>query len=359
MYLKFKPQSLFTGHTIIEGGNTVVVTSQDGTIVDLIPASEAGEDCQELNGILSPGFINAHCHLELSHLKGAIPTQTGLSEFVKQIVPKRAAPQEIIDAAIEAAENEMLQNGIVAVGDLCNTADTIAAKTKGKLAYYNFIEIYEIYKKTLIDKKVIKMEKIVIDNIIIEVPKLLEPYKSNSNFYNENNYGYKLTPDSIISARSMGSFFIRKCVSNSGISIYSNILFEDPKLYINKILNKLIIDNLSNYGVNINNLEELKKYLDEFDFSIDDNDPNQPILIWSEHFKKTKDLDGDSCYGFKKTAYDELMDLFYGGIIEEGGLTYFKVIGDDSKLPENHGWIMAEVVDEMNDKIFFSVQQWG
>ena len=105
--------------------------------------------------------------------------------------------------------------------------------------------------------------------------------------------------------------------------------------------------------------EELKKYLDEFDFSIDDNDPNQPILIWSEHFKKTKDLDGDSCYGFKKTAYDELMDLFYGGIIEEGGLTYFKVIGDDSKLPENHGWIMAEVVDEQYNKIFFSVQQWG
>ena len=142
MYHKFKPQSLFTGHTMIEGGNTVVVTTQDGTIVDVINASEAGEDCKVLDGILSPGFINAHCHLELSHLKGAIPTQTGLSEFVKQIVPKRAAAQEIIDAAIEAAETEMFENGIVAVGDICNTADTIAAKTKGKLAYYNFIEIY-------------------------------------------------------------------------------------------------------------------------------------------------------------------------------------------------------------------------
>jgi cytosine/adenosine deaminase-related metal-dependent hydrolase len=127
---------------MIEGGNTVVVTTQDGTIVEVIPASVAGDNCQELNGILSPGFINAHCHLELSHLKGAIPTQTGLSEFVKQIVPKRAAPQEVIDAAIEAAETEMLVNGIVAVGDICNTADTIATKTKGKLAYYNFIEIY-------------------------------------------------------------------------------------------------------------------------------------------------------------------------------------------------------------------------
>jgi cytosine/adenosine deaminase-related metal-dependent hydrolase len=142
MYLKFKPQSLFTGNTIIDGGNKVVVTTKDGTIVDIISISEAGEDIRELDGLLCPGFINAHCHLELSHLKDAIPTKTGLSEFVKQIVPKRSAPPEVIEAAIEAAETEMYNNGIVAVGDICNTADTIAAKTKGKLAYYNFVEIY-------------------------------------------------------------------------------------------------------------------------------------------------------------------------------------------------------------------------
>jgi cytosine/adenosine deaminase-related metal-dependent hydrolase len=142
MYHKFKPQSLFTGHTIIDDDNRVVITTKDGTIVDITSASEAGEDIQELDGLLCPGFINAHCHLELSHLKGAIPTETGLSEFVKQIVPKRAAAQEVIEASIEAAENEMYNNGIVAVGDICNTADTIAAKTKGKIAYYNFVEIY-------------------------------------------------------------------------------------------------------------------------------------------------------------------------------------------------------------------------
>lgn len=142
MYLKFKPQSLFTGHAIIDGDDRVVVTTKDGTIVDIIHASEAGADIQELDGLLCPGFINAHCHLELSHLKNAIPTKTGLSEFVKQIVPKRAAPLEVIEAAIEAAETEMYNNGIVAVGDICNTADTITAKSKGKLDYYNFVEIY-------------------------------------------------------------------------------------------------------------------------------------------------------------------------------------------------------------------------
>ena len=48
---------------MIEGGNTVVVTTEGGTIVDVIPSSEAGEDCKFLDGILSPGFVNAHCHL--------------------------------------------------------------------------------------------------------------------------------------------------------------------------------------------------------------------------------------------------------------------------------------------------------
>jgi imidazolonepropionase-like amidohydrolase len=62
MYHKFKPQSLFTGHTIIEGGNRVVVTTKDGNIVDIIPASEAGEEIQELDALLCPGLINAHCH---------------------------------------------------------------------------------------------------------------------------------------------------------------------------------------------------------------------------------------------------------------------------------------------------------
>ena len=144
MYLKFKPQSLFTGHTIIESGNTVVVTAKDGSVVDLIPASEAGEDIQKLDGLLCPGFINAHCHLELSHLKNAIPAHTGLQEFVKQIVALRKVEEHIIADAIEKAEDEMFQNGIVAVGDICNTLDTLDQKIKHRIAYYSFVELYDL-----------------------------------------------------------------------------------------------------------------------------------------------------------------------------------------------------------------------
>jgi len=106
----------------------------------MVQAANAGDDIEKFNGILSPGFINAHCHLELSHMKGYIPENTGLIEFVLKVIFERHFNEEIILNAIAAAENEMLQNGIVAVGDICNNTLTIPQKSKQQLQYHNFIE---------------------------------------------------------------------------------------------------------------------------------------------------------------------------------------------------------------------------
>jgi len=116
-------------------------------IVDVVAEKDAGDDVEKLNGLLSPGFINCHCHLELSHMKGHIPKHTGLVDFVLKVVNERNLAyrqagfeeQEIL-SAVEDAEQEMLQNGIVAVGDICNNTLTIPQKIKGRLRYHNFIE---------------------------------------------------------------------------------------------------------------------------------------------------------------------------------------------------------------------------
>ena len=143
MYQKFQATQIFTGTELLED-QLVLITQKDGTIEALVGIEEAGEDIQSFEGILTPGLINTHCHLELSHMKGIIPAHTGLQEFVKQIVGLRKAEESIIQEAISAAENEMCNNGIVAVGDISNTIDTLAQKEKQKLAYYNFIEIYDL-----------------------------------------------------------------------------------------------------------------------------------------------------------------------------------------------------------------------
>ncbi len=144
MYQKFQATQLFNGTQIVEGTDQVLITKADGTVEGIVPLSEAGSDIQQLEGILSPGFVNAHCHLELSHMKGMIPAKTGLQEFVKQIVALRQVEPEAIQEAIVTAEAEMLGNGIVAVGDISNTLDTLEQKAKHHLAYYSFVELYDL-----------------------------------------------------------------------------------------------------------------------------------------------------------------------------------------------------------------------
>lgn len=138
-YRKFRADQLFDGYRLLDDQH-VLITTEDGTIETIALLNNAGDDIQKIDGILSPGFINCHCHLELSHLKGAIPEKTGLVDFVLDVVTKRHYPDEQVLEAIEKAEDEMLANGIVAVGDICNNALTIPQKIKGRIWYHNFIE---------------------------------------------------------------------------------------------------------------------------------------------------------------------------------------------------------------------------
>jgi len=138
-YRKFKADSIFDGNSLLPGNN-VLITDDAGKIIDIVDKEEAGDGVQIYKGIISPGFINSHCHLELSHLKNIISEKTGLIDFVYQVVTQRHFAEEEILNAIENGENEMLLNGIVAVGDICNNSLTVLQKQKKKISYYNFIE---------------------------------------------------------------------------------------------------------------------------------------------------------------------------------------------------------------------------
>ncbi|HEX6915503.1 MAG TPA: amidohydrolase family protein [Chitinophagaceae bacterium] len=138
-FRKFQAEKIFDGKRFCEPG-MVLITDEKGGILDLVDSADAGEDIRLLPGIISPGFINCHCHLELSHMKRRIPEHTGLVDFVLKVVTERHHPEEEILQAISDAEDEMLQNGIVAVGDICNNNLTIPQKQKRRIAYFNFIE---------------------------------------------------------------------------------------------------------------------------------------------------------------------------------------------------------------------------
>ncbi|MBO9563172.1 MAG: amidohydrolase family protein [Niastella sp.] len=137
-YRKFIADHLFTGSQLLDG--QVLITDEKGRTEAIIPAAEAGDEVQPLSGIITPGFINAHCHLELSHLKDVIAPGTGMIDFLLGVMGRRFVAEEQVLPAIDAAETAMLQNGIVAVGDICNTPHTIPQKQRQRLYYHNFIE---------------------------------------------------------------------------------------------------------------------------------------------------------------------------------------------------------------------------
>jgi cytosine/adenosine deaminase-related metal-dependent hydrolase len=151
MYQKIQATQIYTGTELLED-QLVLITQKDGTIEAMVGIEDAGDEVQNFEGILTPGFINAHCHLELSHMKGMIPAHTGLQEFVKQIVALRQVAPEAIQEAIVNAEAEMKANGIVAVGDISNTLDTLTQKAKHNLAYYSFVELYDLDPSRAADK---------------------------------------------------------------------------------------------------------------------------------------------------------------------------------------------------------------
>jgi len=128
----------------------LVIIDEDGGILEVTTQKEHDPaSVEKHSGALVPGFINAHCHLELSHMRGRVDTGTGLLPFLFNVVSFRDIAREEILDAIERADREMYENGIVAVGDISNKADTAETKEKSPIRYYTFVEMFDFLQDNL------------------------------------------------------------------------------------------------------------------------------------------------------------------------------------------------------------------
>jgi aminodeoxyfutalosine deaminase len=129
---------IHNGHGWLPEGSSVQI-GDDGTIVSVHEHRHDGAVFYE--GILAPGLVNAHCHLELSHMKGSVDERTGLIPFLKKIPRYRDHfTEEQKKAARHDAYHELTTNGVVAVGDIANTADTLDLRQLGGLRFHTFVE---------------------------------------------------------------------------------------------------------------------------------------------------------------------------------------------------------------------------
>jgi len=143
---KISANYIFTGKDILKNG--IIELNETGQIINIINTNGKLQEEASLefySGVIVPGFINAHCHIELSHMKGMIDNKTvkGLPGFIDEIISKRNFPDDLEEKILKA-DKEMQAGGIVAIGDISNTDDSFNIKKKSKIYYQTFIETFTI-----------------------------------------------------------------------------------------------------------------------------------------------------------------------------------------------------------------------
>ena len=95
------------------------------------------------SGVLCAGFVNAHSHLELAYLKGAIAEHGGFATFAESMGRVRGtfSAEERL-AAIEEADRAMWQEGVDVVGDIANGATSFPTKRASRIHYHTFAEVF-------------------------------------------------------------------------------------------------------------------------------------------------------------------------------------------------------------------------
>lgn len=123
----------------------VITTEDDGTIISI---EDTKGDLKEkhsiefYNGIIIPGFVNCHCHLELSHMKGYTAKGIGLGGFIQQIRSTRDTNEKVLVSSVYSADNHMFDEGIVLCADVCNTSDSFNIKKESRIRYINLLEVF-------------------------------------------------------------------------------------------------------------------------------------------------------------------------------------------------------------------------
>jgi 5-methylthioadenosine/S-adenosylhomocysteine deaminase len=114
----------------IEGGGVVV--SDEGEVLTLLESAgmvkrhAEGEVIDLGEGILAPGWVNAHSHLELSGLEGLVSPGEVFPDWIKGLLRERAGLSDAdFDSAVERGAQRLLEGGTTTVGDVDSTGASV------------------------------------------------------------------------------------------------------------------------------------------------------------------------------------------------------------------------------------------
>ena len=123
--------------------NGFVELDIDGSVIRTGVSEEPSLEEEWYDGALVPGFVNAHCHVELSYLKGMFRKGSGMAGFIDQINALRdTTTRERKIAAIREQMNKMWDAGVSAMADISNCDDSFAIKSGHPIYTRTFLEVF-------------------------------------------------------------------------------------------------------------------------------------------------------------------------------------------------------------------------
>ena len=94
-------------------------------------------------GALVPGFVNAHCHVELSHLYKKFRKGTGMAGFIDQINELRDwAGNDVKAKLVQQWMDKMWNDGVSAMADISNDESSFEVKKSHKMYTRTFLEVF-------------------------------------------------------------------------------------------------------------------------------------------------------------------------------------------------------------------------
>ena len=143
--------------------NGYIKVDDNGVIVEIGELNGECESTEFFNGILCPGFVNTHCHIELSHLKGHFTEDSGMAGFIKQInLLRLSVGEEERRAAITTEMEKLYREGVSAMADISNGSESFPIKAKSPIYTRTFLEVFgtEIADKEQIIADVLELQTI-------------------------------------------------------------------------------------------------------------------------------------------------------------------------------------------------------
>lgn len=120
--------------------NGFVEYDEDGTITAV---GQCGADEEVMPGAIVPGFVNAHCHVELSHLHKKFRKGTGMAGFIDQINELRDwAGREVKQQLVQEWMDKMWNDGVSAMADISNDDSSFDIKKSHKMYTRTFLEVF-------------------------------------------------------------------------------------------------------------------------------------------------------------------------------------------------------------------------